>query len=89
LLNNEEVAEALFIALTAGSGKRSFYLDIPEPNPGAMALVKRQNLEPVFETGRMFIGKPPVHSDVQIVRHQHLRTGLSGMLRMQTVPGKE
>lgn len=58
--DNEEVAEALFNALTARAGKEEFYLDIPEPNPGAMALVKRHNLEPVFETGRMFIGKPPV-----------------------------
>jgi hypothetical protein len=32
------------------------FLDVPEPNPDAVALAKAHGLEPVFETARMYTG---------------------------------
>lgn len=39
---------------------RPFFLDVPEPNGAALALVRRRGMEMVFETGRMYVGKAPV-----------------------------
>jgi len=36
-----------------------YFLDIPEPNSGARALVLRHNMQMVFETARMYSGKAP------------------------------
>ncbi len=36
-----------------------FFLDVPEPNGAALALVRRRGMEAVFETGRMYVGKAP------------------------------
>jgi hypothetical protein len=53
-------AEALFVALVArlpeGDG---FYLDVPEPQREAMALVERHAMKPMFETARMYNGAAP------------------------------
>jgi len=35
------------------------FLDIPEPNPEAIALVRRHGMSPVFETARMYAGRAP------------------------------
>ena len=32
------------------------YLDLPEPNAAARALAARHDLQPVFETARMYAG---------------------------------
>ncbi|WP_323846889.1 GNAT family N-acetyltransferase [Microbulbifer magnicolonia] len=55
-----ELAEQLYHALTASvpSG-RQVYLDIPEVNPHAQALVDRHKMETVFETARMYSGTAP------------------------------
>jgi GNAT superfamily N-acetyltransferase len=58
--DDAETAEILFGALAAAvpAGER-FYLDIPEPNPQARALVQRHGMSVVFETARMYAGDAP------------------------------
>jgi hypothetical protein len=55
-----EAAAALYDGLTGSlpTGS-SFYLDIPEPNEAARALVARHGLREVFATARMYTGKAP------------------------------
>jgi GNAT superfamily N-acetyltransferase len=56
-----EMAEQLFVALKATvPGNVPVFLDIPAVNPAALDLVKRHNMTAVFETARMYTGKPPV-----------------------------
>ncbi|MEI6315765.1 MAG: GNAT family N-acetyltransferase [Syntrophus sp. (in: bacteria)] len=57
--DNEEIADNLFLALTAKVHGEEYFLDIPEPNPGARALVIRYDMQMVFETARMYSGIPP------------------------------
>jgi hypothetical protein len=47
-------ADTLFRGLAAKAEGQMIYLDPPEPNPEAIALVKRYGMEPVFETARMY-----------------------------------
>ncbi|MFH1739120.1 MAG: GNAT family N-acetyltransferase, partial [bacterium] len=55
-----EFADALFRALKAhGEETAPIYLDTPEVNPEAVALAERYDMHPVFETARMYTGKPP------------------------------
>jgi hypothetical protein len=59
--DSEEVAEALFTALAGEAATNEpVYLDLPEPNAGAVALARRHGMEPVFETARMYTGTAPV-----------------------------
>ncbi len=53
-------AEALFDALVARvPAGAPVYIDIPQPNAEALALVTRRNMTPMFETARMYRGDPP------------------------------
>ncbi len=53
-------AELLYQGLLAQAPEAPVFLDAPQNNPDAVALVKRHGLEPVFECGRMYInGEPP------------------------------
>ena len=54
-----EVAERLFLGLAARAGDEPLFLDTPEVNPAAEALVTRHGMTPVFETARMYTGEPP------------------------------
>lgn len=54
-----EAAEKLFQGLAASVAGEPFFLDIPEPNPEARALADRHQLEPVFETARMYTKGDP------------------------------
>jgi len=55
------IADKLFLGLTASVPGEHFYLDIPEPNADARALVQRFGMEPVFETARMYTrGNPGI-----------------------------
>jgi len=55
-----EAASALYDGLTASiPAGDNFYLDIPEPNEAARALVARHGLREVFATARMYAGEPP------------------------------
>lgn len=54
-----DIADALFNSLIATANGEPVYLDIPEVNPEALALVTRYNMRKVFETARMYtIGDP-------------------------------
>jgi GNAT superfamily N-acetyltransferase len=57
--DHEEIAEKIFLALTGKIGGEEFFLDIPEPNPGAGKLVQRHSMRRVFETARMYSGEAP------------------------------
>jgi len=53
-------AEQLYQALAAGvPADAPLFLDVPEPNPEAVALAERHGMEVVFETARMYTGPAP------------------------------
>ncbi len=59
--DEECIAEQLFLNLISYAKGSSIYIDIPENNPDAVALVKRYQLEKVFETARMYLkGQPEI-----------------------------
>mgnify|MGYP001186306978 CR=1 FL=1 len=57
--DSEAIAEGLIRALTAAVRGETFFLDVPEPNPGAKALVASHGMTAVFETARMYTGQAP------------------------------
>ncbi len=53
--NSEQVAEKLFEALASHVPPgEPLFLDVPEPNERAVVLARRYNMDPVFETVRMY-----------------------------------
>jgi GNAT superfamily N-acetyltransferase len=57
-------AELIFQGLLARAPGAPVFLDAPQNNPEAVALVKRHRLDAVFECGRMYInGEPPWQAD--------------------------
>lgn len=53
----EAAADALFRALCARvAAGDAVHMDLPEPNAAARALAARHDLQPVFETARMYVG---------------------------------
>jgi hypothetical protein len=52
-------AEAVLAALLAGVGGGEIFLDVPNVNRDAVALVQDLRLAPVFETARMYTGATP------------------------------
>lgn len=63
--DSEAIADALLSALAGeASASEPVFLDIPEPNAAARALVARHQMAMVFETARMYTGEaPPVPMD--------------------------
>jgi len=58
--DNRDTAESLFGALTSGVPSGSaVYMDIPQPNEAALALVTERGMTPTFETARMYRGGIP------------------------------
>ncbi|TFZ05456.1 N-acetyltransferase [Ramlibacter henchirensis] len=56
----ERIAECLFLALCSQAGAdEPVYLDLPEANAAAVALAQRHHMRIVFETARMYTGRPP------------------------------
>lgn len=56
------VARALLANLLSGiepETEAEVFLDVPEPNPDAVALAEGLGLAPVFETARMYKGSVP------------------------------
>ncbi|WED42447.1 GNAT family N-acetyltransferase [Legionella cardiaca] len=53
------IAENLFLNLVNYTQGKEFYLDIPENNPHAKALVQHYQLGKVFETARMYLKEEP------------------------------
>ncbi len=54
-----EIAERLFDAAATGATGPVF-LDVPETNEPALAMVARKGMTPVFETARMYTGPQPL-----------------------------
>jgi len=52
-------AERLFCGLAACAAGEPIFLDTPDVNPAAIALAKKHEMTPVFETARMYTGTPP------------------------------
>jgi hypothetical protein len=59
-------ANALYLQLAAFAAGGPLFLDAPENNPAAMALVKEQRMTEVFGCARMYLGQPPS------VRHERI-----------------
>jgi hypothetical protein len=58
--DRERIAECLFLALCSRAGvAEPVYLDVPEVNPAAVAMTQRHHMRVVFETARMYTGRPP------------------------------
>ena len=57
--DDQTVALKLFVELSAFAGHDPVYIDVPENNPEALALVKGLELEEVFGCARMYLGPPP------------------------------
>lgn len=56
----ERFAECLFLSLCSRAGAdEPVYLDLPEANAAAVALAQRHHMRIVFETARMYTGRPP------------------------------
>ncbi|MDD3364861.1 MAG: GNAT family N-acetyltransferase [Syntrophomonas sp.] len=58
--DNLDIAQDIFAHLAASISGQTIYLDIPEINPDALQLVKKQGMQKVFATARMYKGKAPV-----------------------------
>lgn len=57
--SGENVAEALFSALTEHVGTRPVFLDVPMVNVAAVGFAIRHGMEKVFETARMYTHSEP------------------------------
>lgn len=58
--DNENIAEQLFNKLRIFVGKNiPVFLDVPEVNKVAVALAKKYQMKPMFETARMYTKEPP------------------------------
>lgn len=57
--NNPNTAEEIYCALMAQSNDDDVFVDIPQTNQDALYLVRKHDLQPVFETARMYKGQPP------------------------------
>ncbi|MCH9756581.1 MAG: GNAT family N-acetyltransferase [Gammaproteobacteria bacterium] len=57
--DTEAIANSLFVNLVQAVEDGPVYLDCPLNNPHAMALVKRYDLQQVFETARMYLKHEP------------------------------
>ncbi len=64
--DTESVADSLFLHLVKTVGDGVVCLDCPLNNPYAMALVKRYQLNQVFETARMYLKEEPKLSTHEI-----------------------
>ena len=57
--DNATVAEALYNALAPAAAGKPLYIDVPDYNQAAMALVQRRGMEGVFGCARMYLGPAP------------------------------
>jgi ribosomal protein S18 acetylase RimI-like enzyme len=56
--DDAEAADRLFRGAVAAAPGEPVFLDVPEANPAAVALAESHGMRPVFETARMYTGKP-------------------------------
>lgn len=52
--DNEEIAQELLWSLASHAAEDRVFIDVPEPNQQALGLVKRNGMEKVSETARMY-----------------------------------
>jgi ribosomal protein S18 acetylase RimI-like enzyme len=64
--NDAPIAEALYTSLAAFAAGGPLFLDVPENNADAMALVRRHGMADVFGCARMYLGPAPD------LAHQHI-----------------
>ncbi len=57
--DDADIADALYTQLATFAATGPLFLDAPENNPDAMALVRRHNMTEVFGCARMYLGQPP------------------------------
>lgn len=57
--NDGQTATALYTQLSEFAAGDALFLDAPENNPAAMALVKQYTMKEVFGCARMYLGPPP------------------------------
>ncbi|WP_462321476.1 GNAT family N-acetyltransferase, partial [Halochromatium sp.] len=57
--DDAEAAQNLFAALSAFAGDEPVFIDAPENNPAALALVQRHGMVEVFGCARMYLGPVP------------------------------
>lgn len=57
--DDADIADVLFTQLAAFAAGGPLFLDAPENNPAAMALVRQHNMTEVFGCARMYLGEPP------------------------------
>ena len=57
--DSPEIADQLFMTLTAYAENQPIFLDVPEPNSAAVALAEQYKMQPVFQTARMYTGPAP------------------------------
>ncbi|MBD1581114.1 GNAT family N-acetyltransferase [Pseudoalteromonas sp. S16_S37] len=58
--DSSELADSLFLALSAKvSASEAIFLDVPEVNAKALALAQHYEMQPSFETARMYTGDSP------------------------------
>ena len=63
--DDPETAEKLFRGLSSRAPDLPIFLDTPEVNPEAIALARRYEMQPVFETARMYTkGLPATRPDL-------------------------
>lgn len=62
--DNQDIANELLLHLVKPLNGSPFYIDIPDNNPDAMALVQRYQWQSCFATARMYRnGRPNIHDD--------------------------
>lgn len=62
--DSPDLADVLLAALCKNTAGEPVFLDIPEPNASALALVRRHGMEQMFETARMYTkGEPGLPLD--------------------------
>ncbi len=64
--NNAEIAEELFLGLSATAGKTPLFWDVPEINLAAVEMAKKRGMAKVFETARMYSKEPPIHLQASV-----------------------
>lgn len=57
---DKSIGEELFKGLNNFAVNSPIFLDVPEVNKQAVKLAKKYNMQPMFETARMYTKKPPI-----------------------------
>jgi GNAT superfamily N-acetyltransferase len=64
--DHASAAEALLAALRTAAAEGPVFVDVPETNADAVGLVSSLGFQPMFETARMYRGRPPIEPVARI-----------------------